>query len=773
MEEIEQSKIWLNEEYLLIDDVLDCQTTQILSSSLPQLTILNLYQVMRRKQLSMLDIKSDYIFVSAEHFKNPGKAEDIYKAFQSDSHPTLIIDCSYEYDKSETDLWSTLDSFSEKRRIIFIAVSNVAQSLESKLKKYHTTKINYNWSNLACSSQNALLESKVHFQGNIMSLNQLIPADSKLTKLLPLADLLGAKTLVIGEPVVTSASQSFDAICCIGRTFNHQATIKHEIFDQTSDLLATAKHKFIQLCQNNQESNVHWLLKDESGKFIWQQSKGSLRALRGYIDARNPLPYPPENLEKFLEQAQYQKVMLIADIAGMGKTTVLTNLCMQIKEKYAPSPCWVVKIDLTNHTNVLEAATEVKQKLQAIEFLSEKLVELKTPLEKELFKQCLKGLEKTTKIVLMFDGVDEISPNYKEIVMDLLKALNPIQQPSIEQMWVTTRPHLKGELEENLQNLSYTLEPFSEKNQVMFLSNIWLKKSQELNEQRLKIFAEALIKELTQLICDREKQVTGIPLHMHTLAEAFHEEARIFCLSPKCEPELRRLLCLVDLYEKLIADKLIVFHGKGKIATDQQSEADKEDISITRNHQKLAFEILFPELGDTLIEIPASKLLSCEKICRIGILQYVDDKPYFIHCTFAEYYVAKFLVQKFTKKTNVLSELHNLFHKILMEAKFQVIRLFMDGFLLKSKPSKVNLRECGKQIYKIWKEERVNRRWTVKQKQLRRGELRTMLHQAAEEGNFHIIEFLLGSLKAEGHADTIKDLLHKNSDEETVWHLAA
>ena len=126
VDEFEQSKIWLNDECLLNDDVIHCQNIKIISSSSPQLTKINLYQVMRRKHLSISDIKSDYVFVSAEQFQNQEKAEAIYEAFQSVTHPTLIIDCSCEYDKNETDLWTTIDSFSEKRRIIFIAVTDVA-----------------------------------------------------------------------------------------------------------------------------------------------------------------------------------------------------------------------------------------------------------------------------------------------------------------------------------------------------------------------------------------------------------------------------------------------------------------------------------------------------------------------------------------------------------------------------------------------------------------------------------------------------------------------
>jgi adenylate kinase len=103
--------------------------------------------------------------------------------------------------------------------------------------------------------------------------------------------------------------------------------------------------------------------------------------------------------------------MLIADIAGLGKTTVLTHLSKQMKQK-CPA-CWVVRIDLNDdHTDVLEA--QAKQKIGSVEFLREKLLKLCYPFEKELFKQCRQGLEETTKVVLMFDGFDEISPKYKK-----------------------------------------------------------------------------------------------------------------------------------------------------------------------------------------------------------------------------------------------------------------------------------------------------------------------------------------------------------------------
>jgi ankyrin repeat protein len=766
MVEIEQSKIWFNDECLLNDDIINCQNIQILSSPLPRLTILNLYQVLRRKQLSVSDIKSGFIFLTAEQFKIWEKFQDIYQAFRSVIHPTLVIECSCEYDRSVADMLATLNSFSEKRRIILIAVTEVAQSLQGKLT--YQTKVthdkDYLWSDLTPDSQNELLKNTVCFQGSRVSLNELISAESPVTKFLPLADLLEKKILEIGKPVLTSTTD-----CCIEnyyfpRTINHQVAVKKDIFEKNfSDLLATNEQEFRKCCQDNPERNVHWLLEDKSGRLIWQQSQGSVRALHEYIDARNPLPYTAENLDEFMQHAQCQKVMLIADSAGMGKTTVLTYLSKQIKQKFPTY--WVVKIDLNDRTVVREA--QMKQKIGTIEFLSEKLLKLRHPFEKELFKQCCQVLEEATKVVLMFDGFDEISPKYKETVLDLLQDLNPLKQPWIEQLWVTTRPHLREELEDNLQHLCYTLEPLSEDNQVGFLTKFWHQslKLQEGNQQQLEIYARALIEKLAQSISDKEKEFTGIPLQTRMLAEAFEKEVKTFCLSQKSEPELPKELCIVDLYRKFIENKWNIFIEKGEIAKEQLIHTFIHDISVTKNHQKLALEILFPELKDTVSKLEKSQLLVPGAISGIGIVQYVNDKFHFIHHTFAEYYVADFLVTQLANEDCFQLEVQNFLLKILLEEDYHVIRFFLDELLLKSEQLEVNLQQFGKQI---------NRGRKGKKKNLQTSVPAKVLYQAVVEGRALITRFLFESLEAAGHSYTIKRLLqHKVRYRKTAWHLAA
>jgi ankyrin repeat protein len=765
LDEFEQSKIRLNDECLLNDDVINCQTIQILSSNLPRLTELNLYQLMRRKELTLSDIKSGYIFASAEDFKNQEKAENIFQTFQSVTRPTLIIEYSSDYDKSETNLWTTIERCSQNRRIIFVAVTDVAQSLQNKLKKYQAQMKHdreYTWGDLTTDSQNELLKNAVCFQGSQISLNKLISAESRVTKFLPLADLLEKKTMEIGKPLVTSTTDGCIENYYVSRTFNHQVVIKKDILEKKiSHLVATSEQEFKKYCLENPERNVHWLLTDKSGKLIWRKSRGSLRALHEYIDTRNPLPYPQENLYEFFQKSQYHKVILIADTAGMGKTTVLTHLSKQIKQKF-PS-YWVVRIDLNDHTDILE--DQMKKNIGTIEFLSQKLLKFRYPFEKELFKECSQGLEKATKVVLMFDGFDEISPKYKKTVFHLLQDLNPLKQQWLEQLWVTTRPHLREELQDKLQQLCYTLEPFSKENQVEFLTKFWYQHSkiEEGNQEHLKAYARALIQKLAQSINDKEKEFTGIPLQTRMLAEAFGKEIKTYCLSQKSEPELPKQLCLVDLYREFIKEKINIFKSKGEVAKEQDNDIIQYDISITKNHQKLALEILLPELKDTALKLEESDKLAPEAISRIGIVQYVDDKPHFIHRTFAEFYVADFLEKQLTKKTCFLLEVLNILFKILLGKDYAVIRFFLDGLLVNTEKSKV-IEQYGQQINEIWK---------VKESK-RREELVAALRQAAEEGRTHIIDFLFSSLKATGNSDTTNKLLiHKESRGRNSWHLAA
>jgi energy-coupling factor transporter ATP-binding protein EcfA2 len=423
---------------------------------------------------------------------------------------------------------------------------------------------------------------------------------------LPLAALLEERKVKIADPVLVSNAYNKDSY--IARKLLCQRTIKQDIFSD-KDIkefhvyLANTEQEFEQICELNPKSNVHWLEQDETGKLVWQQSQGSLEKLREYIDTNSSHKYTADDLVKLLEQAQNDRVMLISDTAGMGKSTVLTHLSKLIKQEFPEK--WVMRIDLNDHTDALQTLQQIQiDKGKAIDFVSKELLKIKPGLEMELFKQGC-DQEQNLRIIIMIDGFDEISPLYKETVIGLVQAL---RQTALEQLWVTTRPHLRRELEDRLQQLSYTIEPLPEENQVEFLTKLWSlrdwftkmdKTETEESKKKLAIYAEELIKKLSQSLSDEDKEFTSFPLQCRMLAEDFDEVVKTFCQSAESVSQLPFRLDLLGLYRRFIERKYDVYQEEklqvpaNNIIAREQRERDLK--CMRQDNQVLALKVLFTE----------------------------------------------------------------------------------------------------------------------------------------------------------------------------------
>jgi hypothetical protein len=264
------------------------------------------------------------------------------------------------------------------------------------------------WSDLTFSSQTEILKNTVNFQGRSVALNQLTSAES-VTDSFPLADLLHEKEFKIGEKPVLSARGGYNEKYYIDRTFNHNIFIRQDISsdkrqEKFADLLASTEQEFKQLCQQNPNENVHWLQKEQSEKLIWQQSQGNLKTLRKYIDTHKSHSYTPRDLDNLLQQAKHHRITLIADGAGMGKSTVLTHLSERIKQKFPAH--WLVRIDLNDYTEQLKAQKRKKMNKEwVLDFVSNQVLKLGSHFEKLLFKKSFEENE-VSKVVVLVDAVD-------------------------------------------------------------------------------------------------------------------------------------------------------------------------------------------------------------------------------------------------------------------------------------------------------------------------------------------------------------------------------
>ena len=133
-----------------------------------------------------------------------------------------------------------------------------------------------------------------------------------------------------------------------------------------------------------------------------------------------------------------------------------------------------------------------------------------------------------------------------------------------------------------------------------------------------------------------------------------------------------------------------------------------------------------------------------------------DGKLHFIHRTFAEYYVADYLVKRLTEGNNTSQQLQTFILKdVFREAECRMIRVFMDAFLSRSELSKEALKQYGNRIQSLGEDCEMS------------------LLNSAREGNAKITGMLIDSLEVAGHRDTlVKLLLAQGKGGKTSWHVA-
>ncbi|XP_018569142.1 uncharacterized protein LOC108909316 [Anoplophora glabripennis] len=385
-----------------------------------------------------------------------------------------------------------------------------------------------------------------------------------------------------------------------------------------------------------------------------------------------------------------EKILLISDSAGTGKSTVLTNLSVTIKKKYPH--LWIIRIDLKDYTHILKDFLRKNRKtINILDLLNSKyLTKFTNQLEEAVFS--MKG-----KVVLLLDGFDEISPDYTQLVLSLLSLCR--EQQNFVKMFVTTRPHAALELEEKLQVEPFILQPFTEQNQIDFLTGYWMHNLNVGNIYRNKCeeYAKALIKMScwVQLIQQGANHFAAIPLHVQMLAEIFQENNQLeisedwegckeYLVADEVEPKLPESMNVTILYKMFIKKKRNVFVDKGNpsgnTAANRALIDQFEECFVF--HRSLALELI---LGTTRCE-----LFLCYRqtpidlemnVLKIGIIQKLDNEFHFVHRTFAEYFVAESLIEELQLPNQNVEFQRFLIEEILLDLQFNVIRVFFNNFL--------------------------------------------------------------------------------------------
>lgn len=387
-----------------------------------------------------------------------------------------------------------------------------------------------------------------------------------------------------------------------------------------------------------------------------------------------------------------EKAIVIADSAGMGKSTVLTKLATIVKKKNPHH--WMIRIDLNDYTTILRnLLMDHRETISTMELLNcRKETELTNHLEKFVFYM-------NKKVVLMLDGVDEINPDYTRLIISLLTQCK--QAPNFDKIFITTRPHLIRELKDIFKAEPFVLQPIMEKHQVDFLANYWIS-SLHLNEkdkEKCEQYARILMRKMsywTKRCHCKENDFVAVPLQLRMLAEIFEESikwdessdwegCKEYLERDGAELKLPKSMEIKSLYDMFIKKKRDVFLYKGNQSGNSTANKALTYLFEKRlaDHRSLAIKLILGEDKCHIFTSYKERLLANEEVdlLNIGIVQKLDDKFHFQHRTFAEYFLAESLLKEL-QYHNENAEFQRFFvERILWRPEFNLLRIFLNSFL--------------------------------------------------------------------------------------------
>jgi ankyrin repeat protein len=440
-------------------------------------------------------------------------------------------------------------------------------------------------------------------------------------------------------------------------------------------IIVHTKEEFNEKCSQKLK-NVHYLIQDQASNpnhhFVWQNSNGPISTLKKYVITNKECEELIDEEEIF--HKNNDRVLIISTEPGMGKSLILDNFTLN-----SSAENFFVKIILNTCKETL-SATNFKENLSKdlIEFVLKSLLNKTNEQEISL----LKHLAKEEKLILMFDGLDEVN-DYKEQVIQLIDVLE--KDKRIKRILITTRNQLREELEDLFRTFSFNLNNFDDKDQKNFLHKYWrnlnLKnQARPTSASKFMQSAEDLIERIKSISSQSLNELIGIPLQTKMLADIYFEKV-------KHEEEFSKLILtnIADLYNQFIESKIEIqferTNNNVKIASLSRKFKEYFEDSKQKfysNHIKLSSLILFKQNNQNDIGLELNE----QDILEYGVIVAftVNKTPTFLHQSFAEFFLAKSCLQKIKEQKRIKDDKE--LEQILREKRHFLIRKFLNDLIM-------------------------------------------------------------------------------------------
>ena len=464
-------------------------------------------------------------------------------------------------------------------------------------------------------------------------------------------------------------------------------------------LITDKDEEFAEFILKHDSCNVHWFSGDKS--LVWKKSRGKLDNIlkhihRGEHDAHTIQPLTLKDVR--------ENVVIISGEPGMGKSSYLTHLAINTKHKYPV--LWISKINLLENTNVFKKIKENKVNIDfketviflfsviGFEAFKDNKVDIgniinqisvtgdeisfnKSDMELnitginlfeiELFIHCYNN----NRVVLLFDGFDEICPDFANEFMEFV---NILKKTKVVHIWITSRVYnVLHQLENTLETFSFTIQPLSYDDQLEFLEKIWSRKLKTskrdfypFNKPNMNDLIKVFLWGLSDTLRDTTNKFISIPLHLYMISEVFQDSFHNFLpvsenvASNSEEEEAMNEVNLNKIYERFVDIKFfkIRFGEKKPLLCiddpDMRQLIDNERAAFCYVHKIIAAYVVFGKSDQ--IELfdshDINEIRNFFETIQVGeektgiIQQIVQNEPKFVHYTFAEYFATEFLCDR-------------------------------------------------------------------------------------------------------------------------------
>ncbi|KXJ84160.1 hypothetical protein RP20_CCG018064 [Aedes albopictus] len=346
-----------------------------------------------------------------------------------------------------------------------------------------------------------------------------------------------------------------------------------------------------------------------------------------------------------VEFAQYQCLVLTAD-PGLGKTKFLQYVALE-HQKVESGAVFLFYLNRLQHSehesplDILKYALSIKN----FEFIWNVLEKHQT--------YC------TSHITLLFDGYDEIHKKNRKKMNNLLELLLKSEHIKIV---MSVRSHEKKTLQQIFQKQFhvgyFSLEPFSSKHVTEYLSTYWEENvdfslfSGIFHHSKFLMFSKYMIAKFNGLC--------SVPLMVKMMAKIYKCRFKLFKETKLSDIKgeicyLVREFSEVDhIYEIFIENCLLVkivdaCNGIGRVDPNKQIFD-----GFCLDHQLRAIKFLdIGELEFIFNNPKYNKKMDYMHDCHLNqleksiLVKFVDGKFFFLHHSYAEYFVAKFLWDDF------------------------------------------------------------------------------------------------------------------------------